>query len=233
MATWASDALPPCDDEATAEFDDDAIPADGVLLQRGGTGPAGESIARETGQAPHLYVVIHNIKSSDNVGQLIRTAGAFGAREVLVVSAERTARRMRKNLRTFGAHGSDKRVPMRAFASLAQLIAWVKSQGCRVVGVEIDDSAVSCFAPDAWPVRPTCLLPGNEGDGLSQAQIGLCDSLVYVPQYAAATASLNVNAATACVLSCFAHAVGYAEERRRGAKFEVRDPLHALWKPKS
>ena len=104
-----------------AEFDDDAIPADGILLQRGGTGPAGESIVMETGQAPSLYVVIHNIKSSDNVGQLIRTAGAFGAREVLVVSAERTARRMRKNLRTFGAHGSDKRVPMRAFASLAQL----------------------------------------------------------------------------------------------------------------
>ena len=128
------------------------------------------------------------------------------------MSAERTARRMRKNLRTFGAHGSDKRVPMRAFASLAQLIAWVKSQGCRVVGVEIDDSAVSCFSPEAWPVRPTCLLPGNEGDGLSQAQIELCDALVYVPQYAAATASLNVNAATACVLSCFAHAVGYAEE---------------------
>ena len=143
MATWASDALPPCDDDAAAEYDDDSIPADGVLLQRGGTGPAGESIAMETGQAPSLYVVIHNIKSSDNVGQLIRTAGAFGAKEVLVVSAERTARRMRKNLRTFGAHGSDKRVPMRAFASLAQLIAWVKSQGCRVVGIEIADTAVS------------------------------------------------------------------------------------------
>ncbi len=140
---------------------------------------------------------------------------------------------MRKNLRTFGAHGSDKRVPMRAFASLAQLIAWARAQGCRVVGVEIDEHAVSCLSKDAWPQQPTCLLPGNEGDGLSPAQIELCDSLVYVPQYAAATASLNVNAATACVLSCFAHAVGYAEERRRGAKYEVRDPLHALWRPKS
>ena len=84
MATWASDALPPADDDDATAYDDDVIPADGVLLQRGGTGPAGESIAMETGQAPSLYVVIHNIKSSDNVGQLIRTAGAFGAREVLV-----------------------------------------------------------------------------------------------------------------------------------------------------
>ena len=232
-AAWAGE-LPGCADDAAA-YDDDAIPADGILLQRGGTGPAGEQIVTEPNvQTPPLYVVIHNIKSSDNVGQLIRTAGAFGAREVLVVSAERTARRMRKNLRTFGAHGSDKRVPMRAFGSLPQLIAWARGRGCRVVGVEIDAGAVCCFAPGAWgaPVRPTCVLPGNEGDGLSRAQIQLCDALVYVPQYAAATASLNVNAATACVLSCFAHAAGYAEERRSGAKFEVRDPLHALWKPK-
>ena len=84
MATWASDELPPCDDDEGETYNDDAIPADGVLLQRGGTGPAGESIAMETGQAPSLYVVIHNIKSSDNVGQLIRTAGAFGRAKCLL-----------------------------------------------------------------------------------------------------------------------------------------------------
>ena len=40
----------------------------------------------------------HNIKSADNLGSLVRTAGAFGAREVLVVSAERTAKHV-KHLR--------------------------------------------------------------------------------------------------------------------------------------
>ena len=79
----------------------------------------------------------------------------------------------------------------------------------------------------------TAFLMGNEGHGLTEAQLAACDQTVYIPQHSGATASLNVNAATACVLSCFAHAVGYAEERRRGAKFEVRDPLHALWRPKS
>ena len=220
MATWASDALPPADDDATA-YDDDAIPADGVLLQRGGTGPAGESIARETGQAPSLYVVIHNIKSSDNVGQLIRTAGAFGAREVLVVSAERTARRMRKNLRTFGAHGSDKRVPMRAFASLAQLIAWVKSQGCRVVGVEIDDSAVSCFSPEAWPVRPTCLLERGRPPQSAQSRLRCSCLRPQTPQLPRRSTSTRRRRA----VSCFARR--RLCERRGGAKFGVRDHTRA------
>ena len=51
-------------------------------------------------------------------------------------------------------------------------------------------------------------------------------------RYASVTASLNVNAATACVLSWFAAAVGYAEVTREGAKYVVKDGLHALWKPK-
>ena len=68
MATWASDELPPCDDDEGETYNDDAIPADGVLLQRGGTGPAGESIAMETGQAPSLYVVIHIVDLCPVVG---------------------------------------------------------------------------------------------------------------------------------------------------------------------
>mmetsp|Transcript_31381 Transcript_31381/g.97108 ORF Transcript_31381/g.97108 Transcript_31381/m.97108 type:complete len:160 (-) Transcript_31381:41-520(-) len=73
-----------CDDAC----DGDDADEDGVLLRRGGTGPANEADA--THQDPALYVAVTNIKSDDNLGSLLRTAGAFGAREVLVVSAERT-----------------------------------------------------------------------------------------------------------------------------------------------
>jgi len=127
-------------------------------------------------------------------------------------------------------------VPLRAFASLQQLVAWAKRapRNCRVLGIEIGERAVSCAAPGVFgtPAAPTCFLPGNEGQGLLESQIALCDGLVYVPQYASVTASLNVNAATACVLSWFAAAVGYAEVTREGAKYVVKDGLHALWKPK-
>ena len=40
---------------------------------------------------------------------------------------------------------------------------------------------------------------GNEGEGLSKKQIGMCDQLVYIPQYGSAV-SLNVNVAAGIVL---------------------------------
>ena len=218
----------------------DEFDPEGILLQRGGTGPAGEGVlgdGERSLQSPACYLVAHNIKSADNLGSLVRTAGAFGAREVLVVSAERTTKRLRKNLRTFGAHGAERRVPLRAFGTFELLVAWVKAppRRCTVFGIEIDDGAVSCAAPGAFgapEATPACFVPGNEGEGLLENQVALCDKLVYVPQFAAATASLNVNAATAVVLSWYATAAGYVEERRSGNKYDVVDPLHALWKPK-
>lgn len=45
---------------------------------------------------------------------------------------------------------------------------------------------------------------GNEGQGLSPRQMALCDSFVYIPQYGAGTASLNVAVACSIVLHHFA-----------------------------
>lgn len=228
----------PSGDSEPVGYGGEDFSAEGVLLQRGGTGPAGERVllaGERSLQSPACYLVAHNIKSADNLGSLVRTAGAFGCREVLVVDAARTAKRLRKNLRTFGAHGAERRVPLRAFGTIELLVAWARARGCRILGVEIDDGAVSCCAPGAFgdPVGPTCLMPGNEGAGLLENQIALCDGLVYVPQFAAATASLNVNAATATCLSWFAAAAGYAEVAREGNKYDVVDPLHRLWTPKA
>lgn len=193
---------------------------DGVLIIKGGTGP-GSAVVPSTPD-PAFYLAVHAIQSADNLGSLLRTAGAFGCREILVVNAERSAKRLKKTLRTFGAHGAERRVPMRAFESLDDLVAFGKRRGCDIVGVEIDDAAASCYAAFQDP-RPTVFLPGNEGQGLSAKQIALCDRLVYVPHYGSATASLNVNAATAIVLSAFGAAAGYAETERRGPKFHVVD----------
>ncbi|KAJ8603481.1 hypothetical protein CTAYLR_005128 [Chrysophaeum taylorii] len=128
---------------------------------------------------------------------------------------------------TFGAHGAERRVPIRAFESLDLLVDFAKRQDCDVVGIEIHPDAVPSSAAFS-EARPSCFMPGNEGDGLSAKQLALCDRLVYVPHYGTATASLNVNAAVAVVLSAFATAAGYAETDRTGAKFEVKNPLRFL-----
>ena len=62
---------------------------------------------------------------------------------------------------------------------------------------------------------------GNEGQGLSEKQISLCDKFVYIPQYGSGTASLNVAVACSIVLHNFAIWAGYHEREREGQKFVV------------
>ena len=64
---------------------------------------------------------------------------------------------------------------------------------------------------------------GNEGDGLNERQIQLCDSFVYIPQYGCGTASLNVAVAASIVLHQFAVWAGYTERSRHGFKFDVAE----------
>ena len=62
---------------------------------------------------------------------------------------------------------------------------------------------------------------GNEGQGLSHRQCSACDSFVYIPQYGAGTASLNVVVAASIVLHRYATWAGYEERGREGEKFLV------------
>ena len=49
----------------------------------------------------------------------------------------------------------------------------------------------------------------------------LCDAFVYIQQYGAGTASLNVSVAASIVLHHFALWAGYRERGRHGEKFDV------------
>lgn len=62
-----------------------------------------------------------------------------------------------------------------------------------------------------------------QGAGLSAKQISLCDDFVYIPQYGAGTASLNVSTAAAIVLHHFALWAAYPEQGRHGQKFIVAE----------
>lgn len=62
---------------------------------------------------------------------------------------------------------------------------------------------------------------GNEGSGLNQNQIDICDHFVYIPQYTDKTASLNVAIAGSIIFHHFAIWAGYQEHSREGYKYET------------
>eukprot|EP00201_Polytomella_parva_P016478 CAMPEP_0175061424 /NCGR_PEP_ID=MMETSP0052_2-20121109/13577_1 /TAXON_ID=51329 ORGANISM="Polytomella parva, Strain SAG 63-3" /NCGR_SAMPLE_ID=MMETSP0052_2 /ASSEMBLY_ACC=CAM_ASM_000194 /LENGTH=263 /DNA_ID=CAMNT_0016327277 /DNA_START=231 /DNA_END=1025 /DNA_ORIENTATION=+ len=161
---------------------------------------------------PGCWLITHSVSKRHNVGTLLRCATAFGVRQVCLVGS--------RQFNAFGSHGSDVYVDLRHFDNLRNCCAALKEEhGCQIVGIEI--------TPEAKPVQshpftgPTAFMLGNEGQGLSKAQLALCDSFVYIPQYGTGTASLNVAVAASIVLHQFAVWAQYDEHAREGQKFVV------------
>ena len=59
---------------------------------------------------------------------------------------------------------------------------------------------------------------GNEGDGLHQREIDVCDSFVYIPHHGGGTASLNVTVAASIIFHQFSAWARYPERTRDTAK---------------
>jgi len=218
---------------------------DGIIIVKGGTQRPhfandgattadGTTATDARSTRDRLYLVVHGIHSKNNVGDLMRTAGAMGAAEVLVVSKHSSKSKAKRSIATWGAHGADRRVVLRAFGSFDALAAWLRRRRVYLWGIEIKPEARSisypeCFARPAAFDGGAAFMPGNEGTGIVDAHARRCDGFVYIPHYGAATASLNVNAATAIVLHAFAssHPGAFHEVPRRGEKFVVNDRPHA------
>ena len=164
------------------------------------------------GSEPESYLIVHNVAKKHNVGTLARCATALGVREVCLVG--------NRHFNTFGSQGADAYVDFRYFATLTEVREYlVGERGCTIFGVEIVDGAAS-VADDPWEGN-AAFFPGNEGDGLSEQQMAICDRFVYIPQHGPGTASLNVAVATSIVLHRFAAWAGFPERERRGHKFIV------------
>jgi tRNA G18 (ribose-2'-O)-methylase SpoU len=161
---------------------------------------------------PRLFVLLHGVAKSTNVGNIMRSASAFDAEHLLVVGGGH-----KKKLATFGSQGTERFVSVKRFSALEEAVEWVHSEGGRVVGVEITPDAKPITDPDAF-TGTTALFMGEEGHGLNERQKTLCDSFVYIPQYGVGTASLNVSVAAGIAMHRFAC---FAQFRER-----VRDPAH-------
>ena len=164
-----------------------------------------------------VYMLVYNIGKKKNFGDILRSAAAFGVKEVLIVGA--------KKLSTFGNQGTQRFCSFRHFDTLEAAKSELQSRGIALVGIEISDKSVPVHT---HPFSgPTCFMSGNEGTGMNQHQLDACDSFVFIPQYSGATASLNVATATGIVFHHFALWAGKQEQARDGFKFVMdRPPSH-------
>eukprot|EP00981_Chlorochromonas_danica_P011775 scaffold4256_cov174-Ochromonas_danica.AAC.4 len=117
-----------------------------------------------------------------------------------------------------GDKGANRRLYFKHCTTLEEARDHLKSQQAVILGVEITEQSKSI---DSQPYHAhTAFMFGNEGSGLSPRQRGICDDMVYIPQYASGgMASINVACSSAIVLHSFATWASFKETQRIGEKF--------------
>ena len=139
-----------------------------------------------------FVLLLYNIEKNTNLGQIIRTANALGAKEICVIG--------KKKFASYGNQRTKGETRFRHFFQFVEAQAYYKSLHFDVVAVEICPDSISVnqhqFSSD------TVFVLGNESAGVSAKALELCDYSVHIPQYGSG-ASINVNVACGIVLNAF------------------------------
>jgi tRNA G18 (ribose-2'-O)-methylase SpoU len=171
-----------------------------------------------------LYLLLNNIGKRQNFGTLIRSACAFGVKEILVVGGSKIS--------TFGNQGTEKHAELIFLPSLEEAKKYLVARGVILVGVEITEHSKSLksFCEDEMKVHQNlCIMLGNEGTGMSDKQKSVVDYFVYIPQFSDCTASLNVATAGAIVFYELASSIkDFTQAKISGEKFIVKTPKTKL-----
>lgn len=155
-----------------------------------------------------IVVIAHNIRSTHNVGAILRTCDGFGIKEVIFSGytpfprqdndprlphiADKITRDIHKT-----ALGAEISVAHRLVTELKDELVSLKAQGYRVVGLEQDEQSI--VLTSYHPEQKTALLLGEERYGLTPELVGLCDDLVEIPMLGRKE-SFNVSIATGIAL---------------------------------
>ena len=119
----------------------------------------------------YFAVGAEGISKPMNLGNLVRSAHAFGASFVFLVDAHYTVRSARSDTSRAEGH-----LPVYEFASAGELVL---PRGCRLVGVELVDEAVPL--PSFRHPLAAAYVFGPERGRLSDAMLARCDHLVRIP----------------------------------------------------
>jgi len=186
---------------------------------------------------PSAYVIVSNLQSGGNIGNIVRSASIFGCEECIVVG--------QKRYRMTGDHGSRFDLPQRHMWTHDNVKEYLDEKRVRIYGIEIMENASPIMQYDretgvvTFPFQPECeggwsgsaFIFGNEGQGLSTKQREICDEFLFIPQNRGGSrdsvagrekigsASMNVACAAAVVLQAYSMWAGYSEARFEGEKF--------------
>lgn len=155
-----------------------------------------------------IIVIAHNIRSTHNVGAILRTADGFGVKKVFLTGytpyptqPDDTRLPHIRNKITNQIHktalGAEHTVPVTYSQDVLGILTALKQQGYQLVALEQDAKAVPL--PELRPTQHVALLLGEEVHGIHPDLQKLCDIITEIPM-AGKKESFNVSVATGIAL---------------------------------
>lgn len=142
-----------------------------------------------------VYILLHDIRSTHNVGSIFRTCDALGINKIYISGYSPTPldkfNRPRKDIAKV-ALGAEKTIEWEYIANPKKLINEMKKNGVLIVAIEQSEKSI-----DYKKVKikyPVLFLVGNEVDGISKPILSLCDVVAEIPMEGEKE-SLNVSVA--------------------------------------
>ena len=162
-----------------------------------------ESVLPEI-QSGDILVVIAQGRDPGNVGTIIRTADAMGARAIISVkgSVDSSSPKVIRS-----SAGSVFHLPIVSLSSFDEACQRLRDQHCVILGTSGVQGAYSlselmsqpALEGRGWLVQSHAWVFGNEAQGMSDEEMAACDALVMIPMSGQAE-SLNVASAAAMCL---------------------------------
>lgn len=142
-----------------------------------------------------IYVLLHNIRSTHNVGSIFRTADALGITEIYLsgytpAPVDRFGR-PRKDIAKV-ALGAEKSVIWKYIDDPEKKIKELKKMKCKIIALEQTKKSTDYKKIKINP--PMLFIVGNEVGGIEDKTLTLCDNIVEIPMKGSKE-SLNVSVA--------------------------------------
>ncbi len=147
-----------------------------------------------------LVLILHNIRSTHNVGSIFRTADAAGVSKIYLTGHTPTPLdrfgRVRKDVAKV-ALGAELSTPWEYLRTAAAAITKLKKTGYDIIALEQAPTSVSY---KKYKIKkPTALILGSEVEGVAPALLKKCDAIIEIPMRGKKE-SLNVSVAAGIAL---------------------------------
>lgn len=136
-----------------------------------------------------LEIAIENLERDFNMGTIVRSANAFGVRQVHVIG--------RKQWNKRGAMMTDKYLHVYYYEDTDEFVSKMKKSGKELVAIE--NNVISTPLGQATLSEKAVLIFGSEGGGISDELLKKADKVVHIEQLGS-TRSLNVGVAAGIVM---------------------------------